>query len=181
MNSQPALFLDRDGVINRRIVDGYVTTPEEFVLDEAILPLLGMVREAGHIIVVITNQQGVGKGLMSQADLDEVHRHMNQQLTERLGFGVDHIYSCTSLASANDPRRKPSPGMLLEAIAEHNIDPGSSWFVGDSRSDAAAGRAAGVQTVLIGPYAVGEADIVVPSMNEAVDAIAGNLTRRKDV
>ena len=175
MSAQPALFLDRDGVINHRIIGGYITSPDAFELDEAILPLLRYAKEAGYLLVVITNQQGVGKGLMTLDDLNAVHARMNDLLRTHLGFGIDHVYACTSLASANDPRRKPSPGMLLEAIAEHHIDPQRSWFVGDSRTDAEAGRAAGVNTLLIGPYAETEADIVVSATGDALTRLSGNL------
>lgn len=175
MSAQPALFLDRDGVINHRIIGGYITSPTAFELDEAILPLLRLAKNAGYLLVVITNQQGVGKGLMTLDDLHAVHARMNSLLVEHLGFGIDRIYACTSLASANDPRRKPSPGMLLEAIADHQIDPQRSWFIGDSISDAQAGRAAGVKTLLIGPYAETEADIVVSATAEAVLRLSGNL------
>lgn len=175
MNAQPALFLDRDGVINHRIIGGYITSPGAFELDEAILPLLRLAKDAGYLLIVITNQQGVGKGLMTLNDLDAVHARMNDLLRTHLGFAIEHIYACTSLASANDPRRKPSPGMLLEAISEHNIDPQRSWFVGDSRTDAQAGRAAGIKTLLIGPYAENEADIVVSATREAATSLSGNL------
>jgi len=173
MTLRRALFLDRDGVINRRIMGGYVRTPEEFVLLEDILPLLRSAKAAGDILVVITNQQGVGKGLMSTSDLDAVHAHMNSVLTSHLGFGIDHVYACTSLATANDPRRKPSPGMLLDAIADLGIDPETSWFVGDSLTDAQAGRAAGVRTVLIGEYPTDAADWVVPGALAAENVIYG--------
>ncbi len=173
MTLRRALFLDRDGVINRRIMGGYVRTPEEFVLLEDILPLLRSAKAAGDILVVITNQQGVGKGLMSKSDLDAVHAHMNDVLTSHLGFGIDHVYACMSLATANDPRRKPSPGMLLDAIADLGIDPETSWFVGDSLTDAQAGRAAGVRTVLIGEYPTDAADRVVPDALAAENVIYG--------
>lgn len=162
--ARPALFLDRDGVINERIVGGYVRTPSEFVLLADVLPILRAAHAAGRVLVLITNQQGVGKGLMSNEDLDLVHAHMQHLLRDHLGFELDAIYTCTSLAVANDPRRKPAPGMLLEAIQDLDLDPAASVFLGDSTSDAQAGRAAGVRTVLVGEHPQDAADVVVPTL-----------------
>lgn len=173
MSVRRALFLDRDGVINHRIIGGYITTPSDFQLEEGILPILRHAKNAGYLLVVITNQQGVGKGLMTSDDLDAVHARMNELLMKHLGFGIDHVYSCMSLASMNDPRRKPSPGMLLEAIDELGIDPTASWFVGDSLTDAQAGRAAGVRTVLIGDHPLEAAEIVVRDVHGLLPALSG--------
>jgi len=173
MSVRRALFLDRDGVINHRIVGGYITAPSEFRLDEGILSALRYAKDAGYLLVVITNQQGVGKGLMTSEDLDAVQAHMNQVLTSHIGFGVDRVYSCMSLASMNDPRRKPSPGMLLEAIDDMGIDPSESWFVGDSITDAQAGRAAAVRTILIGDYPKDAAEVVVPDVYGVLGALSG--------
>lgn len=163
-----ALFLDRDGVINRRLVGEYVRTPDEFELLDDILPILQAAKHQGRLLILISNQQGVGKGLMTPQELEAVHEHMQSLLHERVGFGIDAIYTCTSLASANDPRRKPAPGMLLDAIRNHAIDASRSWFIGDSLTDAQAGRAAGVHTILVGEHPTDAADIVVPALNDVV-------------
>lgn len=166
-----ALFLDRDGVINERIVGGYVQRPDEFHLIDAILPVLQAARAAGYKLVLITNQQGVGKGLMSREDLDALHRHLHDLLISRLGFGLDAVYDCTSLASEGDPRRKPEPGMLLDAIADLDLDPAQCWFLGDSRSDAEAGRRAGVRTILLGEHPSTAADVVVQSLSDVLPLV----------
>lgn len=155
-----ALFLDRDGIINRRIIGGYVRSIDEFELLDDILPILQRAHDRGYLLILITNQQGVGKGLMSREDLDAIHDHMQSLLKQRLGFGLDAVYVCTSLASDNDPRRKPQPGMLLEAIADHQLDPAQCWFLGDSLTDAQAGRAAGVKTILVGEFDAYAAEVV---------------------
>lgn len=162
MNANKALFLDRDGVINRRIMDGYVRTPSEFVLLTDVLPLLRAARDKGYMLILISNQQGVGKGLMSLDQLYSVHNHMQDLLASELGGrGLDDIRFCTELESASSPRRKPAPGMLLEAIEAFGLDPTLCWFLGDSLSDAKAGGSAGVHTALIGPFAHDAADIVM--------------------
>ncbi len=163
MTSNKALFLDRDGVINHRIIGGYVRTPEEFVLHSDIIPLLQAARKAGYLLILISNQQGVGKGLMSPQDLEFVHEYMQNLLAAKLnGRGLDDIRVCTDLDESHSPRRKPAPGMLLEAISEHHLDPSQCWFLGDATTDAQAGRAAGVKTALIGKFLPTEADVVIP-------------------
>lgn len=163
MATAKALFLDRDGVINRRIMGGYVRTPSEFVLLEEIVPLLRSARAAGYLLILISNQQGVGKGLMSTLDLDSVHSYMQDLLAAHLdGRGLDDIRVCTDLDSAQSTRRKPAPGMLLEAIKEFNLEPAACWFLGDAATDAQAGRSAGVKTALIGNFLPEEADVIIP-------------------
>ncbi|MBS1560537.1 MAG: HAD family hydrolase [Bacteroidetes bacterium] len=161
---KPALFLDRDGIINVRIMDGYVRNTDEFILLADVLPILRAAHEAGYLLVLITNQQGVGKGIMGQGDLDLVHGHMQVQLAERLGFGLDAMYVCTDLAGTGSTRRKPEPGMLLEAQRDLSIDLARSWFLGDSITDHQAGQAAGVRTILVGSFPPDAATIVVPTL-----------------
>lgn len=165
-----ALFLDRDGVINQRIVDGYVQRPEEFVLIPGILPVLQMARQLEYRLILISNQQGVGKGLMSTADLERVTEHMQMLLAEQ-HLQLDAVYYCTDLASSMSPRRKPAPGMLLEAMVEHHLNAEACWFLGDSITDAQAGRAAGVHTALIGYHPHNAADLVA----ETVEALLPEL------
>lgn len=163
MNTNKALFLDRDGVINHRIVGGYVRNQHEFILQSEIIPLLRAARQMGYLLILVSNQQGVGKGVMTLEELEHVHEYMQEVLASELdGKGLDDINYCTELASANSIRRKPAPGMLLEAISEHSLDPTLCWFIGDSVSDAQAGRAAGVHTVLIGEHPAESADVIIP-------------------
>ena len=163
MNIKKALFLDRDGVINHRIIGGYVRNRDEFILHSEIVPLLRTARQMGYLLILISNQQGVGKGLMTLDELELVHQHMQSILAAELGsIGLDDIRFCTDLDSMNSARRKPAPGMILEAISEHNLDPEQCWFIGDSASDAQAGRAAGVHTVLIGEHPADSAEVIIP-------------------
>lgn len=170
-----ALFLDRDGVVNTRIIDGYVRTPEEFELIEDVLPILNIAKHRGYMLVLITNQQGVGKGLMSHHDLAAVHARMQELLQASGAPTMDAIYFCTDLAASGSNRRKPQPGMLLEAMEHHSIEANGSWFLGDSRSDSQAGRAAGVHTALVGSFSENEADIVTTTMHEMLLALSEKL------
>ncbi|MBU3699021.1 MAG: HAD family hydrolase [Candidatus Kapabacteria bacterium] len=158
-----ALFLDRDGIINKRIIGGYVRSPLEFELLPDVVPILLSARQRGYLLILITNQQGVGKGLMTTSDLDVVHEFMQSELAAH-GLRLDVIYVCTDLATSNSPRRKPAPGMLLEAIAENNLDAAQCWFLGDSLTDAQAGKAAGVRTALVGDFSAKDADIIAPTL-----------------
>ncbi len=159
-----ALFLDRDGIINRRL-PGYVRTPDEFELLESVLPILEHAHASGYVLLLASNQQGVGKGLMSALELRAVHDHMQRILSKRLGFTLDHAYYCTDLEGTSSKRRKPQPGMLLEGIQDFHLHPSLCWFLGDSLSDALAGKAAGVHTALVGAHAPDDADLVAPDLN----------------
>lgn len=161
---KPALFLDRDGVINERIVGGYVRTPEEFILLPDILPVLAHAHAAGALLILISNQQGVGKGIMGQGDLDRVTSHMQDLLRSAVGVSLDAVYYCTDLDAVQSERRKPRPGMLLEAQRDLGINMAASWFIGDSLTDHQAGRAAGVRTILVGDFPPGAATMVVPDL-----------------
>lgn len=161
-----ALFLDRDGIINHRIIGDYVKHPSEFHLIPEVLPLFHWAKENNYLTIIITNQQGIGKGLMTESDLNEVHQEMRRQLSLS-GIIPDDIFFCSDLDGTNSPRRKPAPGMLLEAIAKWNINPAQSWMIGDSISDVIAGKSAGTKTILIGNYSnISEADFICPHIGE---------------
>ncbi len=158
-----ALFLDRDGVINERLMGDYVRRPEQLHVLDDVIPILLGARQRGYLLVLISNQQGVGKGLMSMQDLDSVNAAAQQKL-RTFGAELDAIYVCTDLAGSGSRRRKPEPGMLLEAIDDHDLDPAQCWFLGDTLTDAQAGRAAAVYTALVGEHDRADADIVAPSL-----------------
>ncbi|WP_300287285.1 HAD-IIIA family hydrolase [uncultured Alistipes sp.] len=143
------LFLDRDGVINRLLPGDYVKRWDEFrFLDGALeaFPLLG---RCFRRIVVVTNQRGVGRGVMSRSDLDDIHGRMLRSITE-CGGRIDRIYSCTD-TDEESPRRKPRPGMAFEAREDFpDIVFARSVMAGDSPSDMLFGENIGAATVRIG-------------------------------
>src|ERR1700710_2031481 len=125
----PTFFFDRDGVVNRTPGEGYVLRWEDFHFSEGIVETLAFLRAKGFFLVLVTSQQGVGKGLMTQAALDDIHERMLAELSQH-GSPFDAIYSCTCLA--NDPHctcRKPSPEMILLAARNHDLDLTRSWLV----------------------------------------------------
>lgn len=169
-----AVFLDRDGIINWRIAGDYIRSPAEFRFLPDIFPFLRGIRQLGLLSIVVTNQQGVAKGLMSPQELEQLHAYMQGELRTRLGFGVDDILVCTDPAEHGSPRRKPEPGMLLEALQKWDLAPETCWMVGDTRSDMLAGRRAGVCTILVGCEEAPEADFHVRDLEAALAIIAAH-------
>lgn len=142
-----ALFLDRDGVLNVLRPGDYVKTPDELVMLPDVREALALCRPHFDYIFVVTNQQGIGKGLMSEDDLAAIHRKM----MESLGGLVDKIYHCPNLEKDHSFRRKPNVGMAIEARREHRgLQLKESTMVGDALSDMLFGRRAGMETVLVG-------------------------------
>ncbi len=172
-----AFFFDRDGIVNRRKIGDYVYSVEEFEFLPEFFSLFKKVKEAGFLAIVITNQQGIGKGLMTEDTLQDIHAHMQHELLKETGFQFDDMYYCGDLASANSFKRKPQPGMILEAIEKWKITAENSWMIGDSRSDAQAGRAAGVKTILIGDFLKEDAEFVFKNLTEAEVFLKDNLLK----
>jgi len=145
-----AVFLDRDGVINRKAPEGsYVTRWEEVELLPGGAEAVKRIREAGFLIVVVSNQRAVARGLLSEAGLEFLHLRMWQELF-RGERGFDAVYYCPHDADPPCECRKPQPGMLLAAAQDCGIDLAASWMIGDSESDVQAGRRAGCRTIRIG-------------------------------
>jgi D-glycero-D-manno-heptose 1,7-bisphosphate phosphatase len=143
-----AIFFDRDGVINERILDGYVRSWDEFHFLPDVGEVVRSVKALGYLCIIISNQRGVGLGLMSESDLDEIHRKMQDELEKKFGIAFDDIIVCTD-ATNESKRRKPSPAMLLEAKEKYNIDVAQSWMIGDTPSDIEAGIRAGTKTAFV--------------------------------
>lgn len=142
------LFLDRDGVINVNKDDSYVFNREEFIFNEGTLEAIARLSGLFGRIIVITNQRGVGKGLMSEVDLNDIHTYMKSNI-EMAGGRIDDIFYCTSTDNAH-PDRKPSPGMAFRAKEKYpEIDFSKSIMVGDKSADILWGRNIGALTVLI--------------------------------
>ncbi len=143
------LFLDRDGVINRRIVGGYVSRWEDFQLLEGVQEAMAVfTRKFGHIIVV-SNQQGVGKGLLTINQVEKIHEKMIEEV--RLGGGrIDRVFFSPYLSEEKHPDRKPGTGMAFKARKDFpGISFDKSIMVGDSLSDMMFGKQLGMIKVLI--------------------------------
>lgn len=135
IDSSWTLFLDRDGVINRRIPDDYVKTIDEFEFLPGVMEALLQFSQVFPRIVVVTNQQGIAKGIMTEEDLQLIHAHFLEEV-ERTGARIDKIYFCPELAGDNPKCRKPNTGMGEQAKADFPaIDFQKSLMIGDSPSD----------------------------------------------
>lgn len=144
------LFLDRDGVINVRIIDGYVTKIEEFEFLPGVIEAFKIFKNKFNRIIVVTNQQGVGKGLMTEDDVKKVHDFMINEVENHDGK-IDKVYFCPQLKSVPDNYRKPSPKMAYMAKEDFpEIDLSKSIMIGDMNSDVEFGKNAGMMTVFIG-------------------------------
>lgn len=150
INSDWTLFLDRDGVLNERIYGDYILSAEGFKFLPGVLESMPVFAAVFGKIIVVTNQQGVGKGLMTEATLKEIHDHMRREITGA-GGRLDAVYCCTDLASKKEHCRKPGTFMALQAKKDFpEINFQKSIMVGDTKSDMKFGCNSGMFTVLVG-------------------------------
>jgi D-glycero-D-manno-heptose 1,7-bisphosphate phosphatase len=150
VDSSWTLFLDRDGVINTRKVGGYIENWDEFEFLPGVLPALAALSNVFNRIVVVTNQQGVGKGIMTHQTLDDIHDRLIRSAKEN-GGKINKVYACTELAVNNPVCRKPNVGMGIMARRDYpEIDFKKSLLVGDSASDIDFGFRLGMKTCFVG-------------------------------
>ncbi|MFK8104387.1 MAG: D-glycero-alpha-D-manno-heptose-1,7-bisphosphate 7-phosphatase [Saprospiraceae bacterium] len=152
------LFLDRDGVINERLPGAYIADWRDFQFTAKAIDAIARCRSYFRRIVIVTNQQGIGKGIMSFDELSNLHQAMLEEI-QAGGGQIDGIYTCPDLASTNSVNRKPNPGMAYQAQKDFpEINFKRSVMVGDSISDIQFGKRLGMYTVLI-PSKMEEADL----------------------
>lgn len=144
-----AVFLDRDGVLNPHIPGGYLLSADDLVLLPGVAQAVRRLNEAGLPVIVISNQQGVGKGLMTRDALAAIEARMSDALRREAGAHLDRCYYSTELAAEDSVRRKPGPGMLQEAARDFGLTLAQTVFAGDSPTDIQAGHAAGVGATLL--------------------------------
>ncbi|MEJ7611752.1 MAG: HAD-IIIA family hydrolase [Ferruginibacter sp.] len=148
INQEWTLFLDRDGVINHEARDSYINTWDEFKFYENVPEALAILAEKFSRINMVTNQRGVGKVIMKESDLHDIHHNMLAEILKQKGR-VDSIYYCTDI-NDDSPRRKPNPGMGLQATLDFpEIDLSRSLIVGNRLTDMAFGRNLGIHTVFL--------------------------------
>ncbi|MDL2224578.1 HAD-IIIA family hydrolase [Bacteroidales bacterium OttesenSCG-928-M06] len=158
MSSLKTLFLDRDGVINEERPGDYVKNKDEFIFIPGVLEALAILEDYFDRIILITNQRGVGRGLMSIEDLKEIHANMLTRIQDS-GGRIDKIYIATDVESSS-LNRKPNPGMGLQAQQDFpEILFSSSIMIGNSLSDMQFGKKLGMKTILVGnKYKITEKD-----------------------
>lgn len=177
-NQQKAIFLDRDGTINKYV--GFLRDIDDFELLPDVADAIKRINSSGYLAIVITNQPVIARGEVTTAQLQVIHDKMETELG-KAGAYVDAIYYCPHHPDSGFPSevkelkmicscRKPKPGMLLRAAEDYNISLSSSWMIGDGENDVRAGQSAGTHTVLIGTEDYGQ-DITVGSLLGAVERI----------
>jgi D-glycero-D-manno-heptose 1,7-bisphosphate phosphatase len=172
-----AVFVDRDGVINRRVTDGYVLNVNQLDVLEGIVPLLQRATQAGTAIVIVTNQGAISRDLLSEGDLMRIHQQLVDRLHER-GVLINAIYACphhplaSNVADRSCECRKPSPGLIDAAAVELSLDLIHSAFIGDQDTDRLAARAAGIPDEAISVVTVESATV------DQVEALDAMLARR---
>jgi D-glycero-D-manno-heptose 1,7-bisphosphate phosphatase len=170
---RPAAFLDRDGTLNERPPEHeYVTRVEDFRLLPGAVEAMASLASCGYELVVVSNQRGLARGLVTEEVLREIEEVLQGAL-EPHGARIAGFHYCPHELEENCECRKPKPGLLLDAAAERDLDLGASWMLGDSDSDVAAGAAAGCRTAYLGDDPGVEATIRAPSLPEAAAAICG--------
>lgn len=167
-----SLFLDRDGVINVRPVNDYVKHWSEFEFLPGAIEAVALLSRFFRFVFVVTNQQGVGKGLMKSDDLEEIHRNMMKQIEEG-GGRLTRIYSCTDLENTTPNCRKPAPFMAYQAKNEFpQINFSRSIMVGDTLSDIQFGRNSGMHTVLVSSAEANiDAGLIISDLMELAELI----------
>jgi D,D-heptose 1,7-bisphosphate phosphatase len=173
-----AVFLDRDGTLNED--PGYLGDPKKLKLFSDTAQTLALLKnDYKFLLIVISNQSGVARGLISNSDVDAVNTELNNQLSV-FNVKIDAFYYCPFHPDFSDEDdctcRKPSPKMILEASKDFNIELSSSYFIGDTVADIYAGKNAGVKTILV-KTGYGEASFsILQKENNFASFVAENLT-----
>jgi D-glycero-D-manno-heptose 1,7-bisphosphate phosphatase len=147
---QKAVFLDRDGVLNKNVAEHhYVTSWEEFEILPGVFEALDYLKRMGYRLIVISNQRGISRGMLTHEDISSIHSKFNKMVKEKTGSEIDALYYCPHGYDDNCNCRKPKIGMLLDAKKDFDIDFGTSWYVGDRESDRKCAQNANVRVVMI--------------------------------
>lgn len=178
-----AVFIDRDGVINKDLGE-YVAKPEDFFFIDGAVEALKKLHNSEYKIIVLTNQGGIGKGIYTEKDLDKIHKRMYELLAEK-GIKLDGLYFCPHHPDDGCDCRKPRLGLVRQAVKNHGINLEESFFVGDKTSDVKAGKDAGCKTFLVKTGYAGhdklyyvEPDFVVSDLLEATNIILKIATKK---
>jgi D-glycero-D-manno-heptose 1,7-bisphosphate phosphatase len=166
----PAVFLDRDGTLIRDAE--YLADPAGVEVFAGVSAALRRLKDAGYKIVVITNQSGMGRGYFTE----DAYRAVEQEVNQQVGAGlIDATYFAPDAPGPASTRRKPEPGMILEAERDLHIDLSRSFMIGDKPIDAECGRRAGVRTILVQTGLQSHAD------NNGADWLAEDLTEAAEI
>jgi histidinol-phosphate phosphatase family protein len=171
---RPAVFFDRDGTLMKDV--DYCRDPKDVFILPGVREALGRLKAAGFKNIVITNQSGIGRGYLSDAQ----YRAVEAEVLRHLGADLlDATYYCPDVPWQPSTRRKPETGMVLEAVNEHAIDLSRSFFIGDRNSDVECGIRAGIRTIFVPSESSGQPggatpDFVAKDIVEAADIVLKN-------
>lgn len=144
-----AVFLDRDGVINTKGKSYYISREEEFIFNQGVYEALKYFISKGYLLIIITNQGGIARGIYDEAQLEKIHKFMLSELS-KAGIGITDIFYCPHHPDFNECLcRKPGTLMFEQAIKKHDIDPASSFMIGDSEIDIIPAGKLGITGILI--------------------------------
>lgn len=164
-----AIFLDRDGIIN--VDKSYVYKIEDFEFCEGIFAALKHFQNLGFLLILITNQSGIGRKYYTSEDFSILSLWMSEQLKQE-GIFLTDIFYCPHSPEENCTCRKPKPQMLLDAIAKYNIDPKASWIIGDKPTDIEAGKNAGIaHSIFVNNLPCKDAKYSVKSIFDTINLI----------
>ena len=182
-----AVFLDRDGVIIEEV--NYLCNVEDIKIIEGIPESLAILKKNNFKLIVITNQPVIARGLATEEEVEKIHKEINFRIKQQSGVEIDKFYFCPHHPNADLEKyriscncRKPSPGFILQAVIDFDIDLSKSWMIGDRTSDIATGKNAGCKNVLIEKeysknkiqgieYQDVQPDFVAENLNKAVKQI----------
>ncbi len=182
-----AIFLDRDGVINTPPETRYVDNWGQFQFLPDVLKTLHLLKKQGNRVIIVSNQAGVGRGIMTKRELTEITRKMLAAIREKEGR-VDAVYYCTHHPDNDCRCRKPHTGLLKKAARRFPIDLKKSFFIGDSETDILTGRSAGCRTILVltgrhtrktAKHLVTQPDRISKNLSQAVRWIAQDRRKEK--
>ncbi len=161
-----AVFLDRDGVINRTTESGFVLKWNEFKFLPGVPEAIKLINQKGIPVIVISNQSCVGRGLISDEEVKAINDRMLKELEKREAQ-IDAVYFCPHAPDAGCACRKPATGLFQQAAKDREIDFASSWFIGNSDTDAEAGKRIGCRT-----YLLKEGEPILPAVKEILRQIS---------
>ncbi len=175
MSKRRAVFFDRDGTLMEEV--NYCGHPDQVRVFPGVRDALASLKRAGLLVIIVTNQSGIGRGYFTESDYIAVQ---DEFLRQAGAENIDASYFAPETPDQPSTRRKPEPGMLLEAAAEHGVDLAGSFMVGDKVSDLEAGRRAGARTVLVftgygRAHDIGIQDYTAPDVPDAVAWILAGL------
>lgn len=163
---KPAVFLDRDGTLIEEV--NYLHRVEDLRFFDYTDESVRLLKQAGYLVIIVTNQSGIGRGVYTEADMNNIHEAIQSQLTKK----IDAFYFCPHVPDAGCACRKPNLGMVENAMKDFEIDLSQSWFVGDKEIDVLAGKNAGTRTAMV---MTGYGKMEVRQLQEPPDIVAKTL------